>query len=306
MIGGFETPTSGTIMLAGERVNDVTPDKRNTAMVFQSYALFPHYNVFDNIAYGLRNKNISEDKIKDKVMNILRLVELDGLEKRNTNQLSGGQQQRVALARALVMEPLILLFDEPLSNLDAKLRVYMRKEIRKIQQKIGFTSLYVTHDQAEAMNISDQIIIMNKGHMEQMGTPKEIYNHPTTRFVADFIGNANFVPGKIVTINDTVAQVMMLGDTVPIQIEQGKFSVGEEVVVVIRPEVVEIGQEGNIKAQVVSSIFMGSVQEYILKVGENTLNVEQFNPVASTIYQAGDFANIAFCKNGLHIVKGRE
>ena len=174
MLAGFESVSEGDILLNGERINDMTPDRRDSSMVFQSYALFPHYDVFDNVGYGLVNKKLAKTVLREKVMAMLDLVGLKGLEHRLPNQLSGGQQQRVALARALVMEPAVLLFDEPLSNLDAKLRVYMRQEIRKIQQRIGITSIYVTHDQSEAMSLSDKIIIMNAGKIEQIGTPTEI------------------------------------------------------------------------------------------------------------------------------------
>ena len=196
MIAGFESPDEGEIYLGDEPINELTPNKRDTAMVFQSYALLPHYNIFDNVAYGLKLRKVPKDVIKEKVMKILDLVKLSGMEGRMTNQLSGGQQQRVALARALVIEPSVLLFDEPLSNLDAKLRVEMRTEIRRIQQEVGITAIYVTHDQSEAMAISDQIIIMDKGVVAQMGTPEEIYYHPVSEFVADFIGEANFLRGK--------------------------------------------------------------------------------------------------------------
>ena len=170
MIAGFESPDEGEIYLDNQPINGLTPNKRDTAMVFQSYALLPHYNVFDNVAYGLKIRKVPKDEIREKVLNLLKLVEMEGMESRMTNQLSGGQQQRVALARALVLEPGVLLFDEPLSNLDAKLRVTMRTEIRKIQQKVGITAIYVTHDQSEAMSISDKIIIMSKGKVEQIGT----------------------------------------------------------------------------------------------------------------------------------------
>ena len=197
MIAGFESPDEGDIYLGDEAINALTPNKRDTAMVFQSYALLPHYNVFDNVAYGLKIRKLPKEEIYERVMSILKLVEMEGMESRMTNQLSGGQQQRVALARALVIEPSVLLFDEPLSNLDAKLRVTMRTEIRKIQQKVGITAIYVTHDQSEAMSISDKIIIMSKGKVEQIGTPREIYYHPNSRFVADFIGEANFLEAKV-------------------------------------------------------------------------------------------------------------
>ena len=197
MIAGFESPDEGEIYLGDEPINELTPNKRDTAMVFQSYALLPHYNVFDNVAYGLKLRKVPADEIKQRVTKILELVELGGMESRMTNQLSGGQQQRVALARALVIEPSVLLFDEPLSNLDAKLRVTMRTEIRRIQQEVGITAIYVTHDQSEAMALSDNIIIMSKGVVAQMGTPQEIYYHPVNEFVADFIGEANFLKGPM-------------------------------------------------------------------------------------------------------------
>ena len=181
MIAGFESPDEGEIYLGDEAINALTPNKRDTAMVFQSYALLPHYNVFDNVAYGLKLRHVPKEEIRERVMKILDLVELTGMEGRMTNQLSGGQQQRVALARALVIEPSVLLFDEPLSNLDAKLRVTMRTEIRRIQQEVGITAIYVTHDQSEAMALSDRIIIMRSGVVEQIGSPQEIYYRQRVR-----------------------------------------------------------------------------------------------------------------------------
>ena len=178
MIAGFESPDEGEIYIGNNPINHLTPDKRDTAMVFQSYALLPHLNIFDNVAYGLKLRKFSKSEIEKKVLDMLDLVELNGMEGRMINQLSGGQQQHVALARALVIEPSVLLFDEPLSNLDAKLRVVMRTEIRKIQERVGITAIYVTHDQSEAMALSDRIIIMEKGVVAQVGTPEEIYYYP--------------------------------------------------------------------------------------------------------------------------------
>jgi iron(III) transport system ATP-binding protein len=305
MIAGFETATSGDIILDGQRINDITPDKRDSSMVFQSYALFPHYNVFENVAYGLVNKKLSKDAIKEKVMQMLELVGLKGLEERSTNQLSGGQQQRVALARALVMEPAVLLFDEPLSNLDAKLRVYMRKEIRKIQQRIGLTSIYVTHDQSEAMSLSDKIIIMNKGHIEQVGSPAEIYQRPVSRFVADFIGNANFVDGvvKEVEPDGVTATVTMLGSDFVVHGQPGELTAGDLVDVVVRPEAVTLLDQGRVTAEVTGSTYMGAVQDYVLKIGAHELNVEAFNPVGKKIYQMGDVVGLQLDRNSLHAIK---
>ena len=289
MIAGFETPTSGDIILGGENINNQPPNKRDIAMVFQSYALFPHYNIYENIAYGLRIRKMDPKLIDKKVSHIIDLVGLKGLEKRNPGQLSGGQQQRVALARALVMEPGVLLFDEPLSNLDAKLRVYMRNEIRRIQKELGLTSIYVTHDQAEAMSLSDRVIIMNKGKIEQIGTPQEIYQQPATEFIADFIGTANFVDGVIKGIEGKELMVEMLNNIarVPIKGER-TFKVGERVRGVIRPEAINIGEEGKFDGKITLSTFMGNAQEYYVDVGEYTLFVEAANPSGRKIYEVGE------------------
>src|SRR5512136_1057502 len=197
MIAGFEFPTQGRITLDGREINSLPPHKREMSMVFQSYAIFPHLTVFENIAYGLNVQRLSKSVIKERVNKVLDLVHLEGYGNRAPTQLSGGQQQRVALARALIMEPKVLLMDEPLSNLDAKLREQMRTEIRRIQKRLGITSVYVTHDQVEAMTLSDQVVVMNQGRIEQIGAPSEVYRKPQTRFVADFIGRANFVQATV-------------------------------------------------------------------------------------------------------------
>lgn len=193
MIAGFESPDEGDIYLGDEAINALTPNKRDTAMVFQSYALLPHYNVFDNVAYGLKIRKLPKEEIHERVMNILKLVEMEGMESRMTNQLSGGQQQRVAIARALVLRPAVLLLDEPFSALDAKIRGQMREELKRIQREAGLTVIFVTHDQEEAMAISDRIAVMNQGAIEQLDSPTEIYDNPHSRFVAGFIGEMNFL-----------------------------------------------------------------------------------------------------------------
>ncbi|MDR0389368.1 MAG: ABC transporter ATP-binding protein, partial [Spirochaetaceae bacterium] len=195
MISGFEYPTAGQILIGGKDVAKVPPNKRGISMVFQSYALFPHMSIWENIAYGLRVQHLSRDEVTARTGRVVELMQLKGMEKRFPSQLSGGQQQRVALARAIVIEPMVLLFDEPLSNLDAKLRVHMRDELRSLQKRLGITSLYVTHDQSEAMAISDRVVIMKDGDLMQIGTPKDIYEYPANKFVANFIGTANFISG---------------------------------------------------------------------------------------------------------------
>lgn len=297
MIAGFESPDEGEIYLGGEPINALTPNKRDTAMVFQSYALLPHYNIFDNVAYGLKLRKMDKDVIQEKVTNILKLVGLEGMEARMTNQLSGGQQQRVALARALVIEPGVLLFDEPLSNLDAKLRVSMRTEIRRIQQEAGITAVYVTHDQSEAMAISDKIIIMDKGEVAQMGTPQEIYYHPVNEFVADFIGEANFLRGKVVNKNE----VEIEGNKVKLNDLSNKET-GDECTLVLRPEAAIIADNGQLPCEVVLSCFMGSYQNYHVMVGNSLVKITDFNPKNKKVYEVGDKAFVKFESDSVHVI----
>ena len=295
MIAGFE------IYLGDEAINSLTPNKRDTAMVFQSYALLPHYNVFDNVAYGLKIRKVPKEEIRERVLNILKLVEMDGMESRMTNQLSGGQQQRVALARALVIEPSVLLFDEPLSNLDAKLRVTMRTEIRKIQQKVGITAIYVTHDQSEAMSISDKIIIMSKGKVEQIGTPREIYYHPKSRFVADFIGEANFLKAKVKSVNGEKAVIDVIGEEIEVN-NYGEKVAGEEASLVLRPEAVVLSEKGLLEGTVTLSTFMGSYQYYQVMVGDMEIQITDYNPVNRRIYEVGEKAYLDFDPHGVYIL----
>ena len=202
MISGFEYPTSGSVFIGERDVAKIPPNKRGISMVFQSYALFPHLNIWENVAYGLKVAKVSQDEVVRRTNAVMELMQLTGMERRFPNQLSGGQQQRVALARAVVIEPSVLLFDEPLSNLDAKLRESMRDELRALQKRLGITSLYVTHDQSEAMAISDRIAVMNQGAIEQLDSPTEIYDNPHSRFVAGFIGEMNFLDegGAVLTV----------------------------------------------------------------------------------------------------------
>ena len=304
MIAGFEIPTAGDIYIGEERVNSLTPDKRDTAMVFQSYALFPHLNIFDNVAYGLKIKNLPKAEIEEKVQRILALVGLTGMEKRAPNQLSGGQQQRVALARALVMEPGVLLFDEPLSNLDAKLRVYMRSEIHKIQRSIGITSIYVTHDQSEAMSLSDRIIIMNNGKIEQIGTPHEVYAQPATAFVADFIGTANIIPAVVSAADNESVTVEILGHRY-VKTMKNDFAVGEACKVITRPESMTLENDGGLKGKVTSSVFMGESQDYVvaLEGSEKTVFVKKYNPNSATVFEPGAEVSVSVDVDSLHVIR---
>ena len=301
MIAGFESPDEGEIYLGDEPINELTPNKRDTAMVFQSYALLPHYNVFDNVAYGLKLRKVPKDEIRERVTKILALVELAGMESRMTNQLSGGQQQRVALARALVIEPSVLLFDEPLSNLDAKLRVTMRTEIRRIQQEVGITAIYVTHDQSEAMALSDQIIIMNKGVVAQMGTPQEIYYHPVDEFVADFIGEANFLRGRMTGKDGGYITLNVEGNPLRVPAPE-KIKADKEYTVVLRPEAATLADEGGLPCRVVLSCFMGSYQNYHVMVGDTLVKLEEHNPKNKKIYQVGERCALVFDPRSVHVL----
>jgi iron(III) transport system ATP-binding protein len=218
-----------------------------------------------------------------------------------TNQLSGGQQQRVALARALVIEPSVLLFDEPLSNLDAKLRVTMRTEIRRIQQEVGITAIYVTHDQSEAMALSDNIIIMNKGVVAQMGTPQEIYYHPVDEFVADFIGEANFLRGKMTGRDGDSVTLDIEGTPLKVEAREG-MEKGQEYTLVLRPEAATLAPEGGLPCEVVLSCFMGSYQNYHVKVGETLVKLEEHNPKNKHIYAVGDHCSLVFDPRSVHIL----
>ncbi|MCD8104180.1 MAG: ABC transporter ATP-binding protein [Lachnospiraceae bacterium] len=301
MIAGFESPDEGEIYLGNEAINALTPNKRDTAMVFQSYALLPHYNVFDNVAYGLKLRKLSKSEIRTRVLKILDLVEMSGMEGRMTNQLSGGQQQRVALARALVLEPSVLLFDEPLSNLDAKLRVTMRTEIRRIQQEVGITAIYVTHDQSEAMSLSDQIIIMNKGVVTQIGTPQEIYYHPVDEFVADFIGEANFLKGTLKN-RDGAGGVMEIEGHPLTLADAGNQKAGQSCTLVLRPESAVLADKGLLPCKVVLSCFMGSYQNYHVMLGDTLVKITEFNPKHKKIYSVGNQVYLDFNTEDAHIL----
>ena len=293
MIAGFESPDAGEIYIGDTAINELTPNKRDTAMVFQSYALFPHYNVYDNVAYGLKLRHLKEAEIRERVMKILSLVELDGMEGRMTNQLSGGQQQRVA--------PSVLLFDEPLSNLDAKLRVSMRTEIRRIQHTLGITAVYVTHDQAEAMSISDRIIVMKGGVIEQMGTPKECYYHPANAFVADFIGEANFLDGEIRETLGAGCRVTINGKDVLLKNPDG-FRAGQKVQMVLRPEAARIGETGMLPCRVALSCFMGAYQNYHVMVGNTLIKIADYCPVNKRIFEVDETAYLSFDADCVHIL----
>jgi len=261
MVAGFYAPDAGEIRIRDRMVNDVPPHRRNTAMVFQEYALFPHMTVAENVGYGLRMRRVPRREARRRIGETLDLVGLSGQERKFPHQLSGGQQQRVALARALIVEPEVLLLDEPLSNLDAKLRVRVRTEIRQLQERLGKTTIYVTHDQEEALAISDQIAVMHAGRLLQVGSPSEIYLRPATRFVADFVGLANFIEGDVVDAHHVRMNAAVVAVDRPIE-QSGR------VTLLVRPEMIRLVPAGSarvenlLRGRVTTMAFLGSLARY--------------------------------------------
>ena len=296
MIIGFNSIEAGEIRVDGKRVNDIPTNKRNMGMVFQNYAVFPHMNVRDNVAYGLKNRHVPRNERNDKVDDILRLVKIDQYANRMPAQLSGGQQQRVALARAIVIEPDVLLMDEPLSNLDAKLRVEMRNVIKRIQHEVGITTVYVTHDQEEALAISDRIAVMNGGVIQQIGTPKYIYQRPANEFVSGFIGLSNFIDASY---RDGVLDFGSFY-RVPLQLAP---EAGAEVRAAVRPEefVIRKSDEPGIPATITSSVFLGMTLHYFAAL-ENGMEVEIVVPSdLSDILPDGERVSLAVVPEKINV-----
>lgn len=307
MIAGFYFPSKGKILFDNKDVTTLQPNKRNIGMVFQNYALFPHMTVFENIAFGLEVRKMSKAVIKEKVERAQKLVHLEKYGTRKINELSGGQQQRVALARALVIEPDILLLDEPLSNLDAKLREETRLEIKRLQVELGVTTIYVTHDQTEAMTMSDRIMVMKEGVVQQIGTPQEIYNLPTNHFVASFIGESNILEAEVVEVKADAVKVK-LDDDIFVQgsmtqsANGKKLKVGESIKVSIRPETVYEGTGPNQVTGTVQFVeFTGVSINYVVKVGSNIMKVMIINK-GNEILKRGDSITLHVPEKGIYLI----
>jgi putative spermidine/putrescine transport system ATP-binding protein len=300
MIAGFEIPTAGTVVLDGNDITDVSPNKRNVGMVFQSYALFPNMNVIDNIGFGLRVRKRPKDEVAKRAAELLSLVHLEDRGNRYPYQLSGGQQQRVALARALAFEPQVLLLDEPLSALDAKIRVSLRQEIRSIQRQLGITSVYVTHDQEEALSLSDRIVVMSEGHIEQIGTPFEIYNAPATPFVARFVGTLSTLTAKVIDAGS--GRVSIGGQEV---VAAGHIGVsGAETQLAVRPEVVRLGEGGGtnrLSGEVLDVAFLGSVVRLRIQLPADAgiITLDTFNNPVSLPPTIGTPVTVSFPPSAL-------
>ena len=297
IIGGFETPDAGDVIFLGERINDVPPHKRHVNTVFQKYALFPHLNVFENVAFPLRERRLPKKEIQEKVERMLDMVMLSGFAGRRVTSLSGGQQQRVAIARALVNEPKVLLLDEPLGALDLKLRKDMQQELKKIQKNTGITFIFVTHDQEEALSMSDTIVVMSEGKIQQIGTPSDIYNEPVNAFVADFIGESNILDG--VMLEDF--RVSFGGQSFEC-LDKG-FEKREPVDVVVRPEDVDIvpPEKGALRGTVSSVTFMGVHNEAIVDIDGFKWMIQTTDPV-----QEGAYIGVTLEPDAIHIMKKSE
>jgi len=313
MVAGFYDPDEGEIYFGNKLMNNVPPNERNTGMVFQSYAIFPHMNVFQNVSYGLKIRKMNNEDVKREVEWVLKLVKMEGMEERYPTQLSGGQQQRVALARALVIKPDVLLLDEPLSNLDAKLRVEMRTEIRRIQREMKTTTIYVTHDQEEALCVSDKISVMNRGRVEQTGSPREIYETPRNLFVADFVGVTNFFRGKLSSISkDGKIATLETDQGFPIEVQyDGEGMVGSEVSVALRPEAADITSchavpkgMNTTHGRVKLASYLGDVVRYEVETdyGE-VMRVDVHNPTGRQVFSEGTPVSLIFPPESVKIIR---
>ncbi len=311
MIAGFEEPTSGTIMVEGERVEEKEPFERNVNTVFQSYALFPHKTIYDNIAYGLKMKKVPKAEIRERVTEMMEMVQLSGFEKRYPSQLSGGQKQRVAIARALINRPRVLLLDEPLGALDLKLRKQMQLELKRLQKKLNITFIYVTHDQEEALTMSDRIAVMHDGIIDQLASPTEIYEHPATKFVATFIGETNIYDGCITRIEDGIAAMTLENGAVSVKCPED-FSLLEYATISVRPEKMKFAAspvEGfELEAQVKDYIYVGSVLKCIVSLPNgNELKIERLAgqdlpPIGSKCYPYWNVEDAVLIHNESHYI----
>jgi iron(III) transport system ATP-binding protein len=307
IVAGFESPTSGRVLIGGQDVSRLPPHARNTAMVFQSYAIFPHLTVAGNVAFGLEMRGISKEEIAARVRAILDLVGLSGLEHRSPEQLSGGQQQRVALARAIITEPRVLLFDEPLSNLDAKLREQMRGEVRGLQQRLRITSIYVTHDQAEAMALSDRIVVMEAGRVQQEGTPFEVYARPANRFVADFIGRVNFLEGRVISSSPESVSIDVRGRALELYGRRAAVRPGEPAILVVRPETLQLSPASptnpkTFQGIIRRAVYLGSTIEYEIEWDGATLLAVIGSPLEHGLLREGSPVSFDFPADTAHIL----
>ncbi len=308
MIAGFEFPTEGEISVEGKDISDVPPSKRNIGMVFQNYALFPHMTVYENIAFPLKMRRFNRTEISKRVGAALEEVKLPGFERRYPKQLSGGQQQRIALARALVFDPPLLLMDEPLGALDKKLREYMQLEIKNLQRDLKITTIYVTHDQTEALTMSNRIAVFNEGRIEQVGTPEEVYDQPANKFVADFIGETNFLEGNVMHVAESRCRFRSLGGSEFLLITKKNLAIGEKILVALRPEKIVVLKEkvqgfNHFEGFVEEAIYVGETRRYRVRLNDReSLYVKQQVDFVTQPARGSDMVIIGWPVQGAQIL----
>jgi putative spermidine/putrescine transport system ATP-binding protein/spermidine/putrescine transport system ATP-binding protein len=310
MVAGLEAPTEGDIFIKGVRINDTPIHKRNLGMIFQNYALFPHKNIFDNVAFGLKYRDVSSADIKKKVTRALEMVRLPGVENRMPSQLSGGQQQRIAMARAIVIEPDVLLMDEPLSALDENLREEMRREVGNLQQILGVTTIFVTHDQREALSMSDKILVMKAGRKQQEGSPEDVYNEPSNHFVADFLGHSNFIKGEVVSVDADHVNVRIETGDMLIAKNKGGFSKGDPVEMVVRAqrfdafpkeEFEPVEGMNHFEGRIKDRSYMGGEVSYFIELGTGR-EIHIISMMRTRLYNVGEAVSVQVSPQHCHLI----
>ena len=310
MVAGLEEPTEGGIFIKGVRVNDTPIHKRNLGMIFQNYALFPHKTIFENVAFGLKYRDVPKEAIKEKVTRALEMVRLPGVENRMPNQLSGGQQQRIAMARAIVIEPDVLLMDEPLSALDENLREEMRREVDNLQQMLGVTTIFVTHDQREALSMSDKILVMKDGRKQQEGNPETVYNEPVNHFVADFLGHSNFILGEVIELDDHGVKVKIETGDILLAKNKGGFSKGDAVEMIVRAQRFDVFPKNEFKpvegmnhfeGQIKDRSYMGGEVSYFIELGTDR-EIHVISMMRTRIYEIGEEVSVQVAPHHCHLI----
>jgi putative spermidine/putrescine transport system ATP-binding protein/spermidine/putrescine transport system ATP-binding protein len=310
MVAGLEEPTSGDIYIKGVRINDTPIHKRNLGMIFQNYALFPHKTIYDNVAFGLKYRDVAKAQVREKVTKALEMVRLPGVENRMPSQLSGGQQQRIAMARAIVIEPDVLLMDEPLSALDENLREEMRREVDNLQQMLGVTTIFVTHDQREALSMSDKILVMKDGRKQQEGRPEAVYNEPANHFVADFLGHSNFIKGEVVSVDEQHVNVRIETGDVLIAENKDGFSQGDPVELIVRaqrfdafPREEFTPTEGlnHFEGRIKDRSYMGGEVSYFIELGGDR-EIHVISMMRTRIYDIGEAVSVQVAPHHCHLI----